>query len=254
MTFNCGTISGGTGVNVIADRCAFAFEVRHTVDHDPDVVVAAVHARRRPRARRPRRQRGSVERHRDHPLSSAAHTSADPWLRLVERIADAGPAGAIGYGTEGGLFAEALDVPVVICGPGDIAVAHRPDEYVTVDQLLRCERFLVRPRPTALCRCARRGLDLGTMENTVTPTIDETTDRLLAARPAAGQHRSISLPQEREVHDDTALLVDVCSIDSIWGKEKQLAEFFAARLTEWGCDDVRTGRSRAPAVRRSAPD
>jgi len=66
----------------------------------------------------------------------------DPWLRIVERVADAGPATSIGYGTEGGLFARALDVSVVICGPGDIEVAHRPDEYVTVDQLLRCERFI----------------------------------------------------------------------------------------------------------------
>ena len=31
----------------------------------------------------------------------------------------------------------------------------------------------------------------------------------------------------REVHDDTALLIDVCSIDSIWGKERELAEFLA---------------------------
>ena len=66
----------------------------------------------------------------------------DPWLRVVERIADAGPATSIGFGTEGGLFAEVLDASVVICGPGDIAVAHRPDEYVTVDQLFRCDRFL----------------------------------------------------------------------------------------------------------------
>jgi acetylornithine deacetylase len=73
----------------------------------------------------------------------ALRTAADdPWLQLVERVADAGPATSIGYGTEGGLFAEAIDTSVVICGPGDIAVAHRPDEYVTVDQLLRCERFL----------------------------------------------------------------------------------------------------------------
>ena len=48
----------------------------------------------------------------------------------------------VAFGTEGGLFAEAFNVPVVICGPGDIAVAHQADEYVTVDQLDRCARFL----------------------------------------------------------------------------------------------------------------
>ncbi|HEY0518278.1 MAG TPA: M20/M25/M40 family metallo-hydrolase, partial [Ilumatobacteraceae bacterium] len=73
----------------------------------------------------------------------ALRTAADDqWLGVVERIADVGPATSLGFGTEGGLFSEALGVSVVICGPGDIAVAHRPDEYVTIDQLLRCERFL----------------------------------------------------------------------------------------------------------------
>ena len=85
-------------------------------------------------------------------IRRCAPPSDDPWLQVVERIADAGPATSIGFGTEGGLFAEALDASVVICGPGDIAVAHRPDEYVTVDQLLRCERFLCGARPADVCR------------------------------------------------------------------------------------------------------
>jgi acetylornithine deacetylase len=133
VTFNCGRIAGGTALNVIADRCSFTFEVRHTVDHDPDAVVEPfMHAVDRERA-------SLTEITRYPALRTAAD---DPWLRIVERIADAGPATTIGYGTEGGLFAEALDTSVVICGPGDIADAHRPDEYVTLDQLLRCERFL----------------------------------------------------------------------------------------------------------------
>jgi acetylornithine deacetylase len=142
VTLNCGTISGGAGVNVIAERCAFAFEVRHTVDHDADVVLE-------PFTRAVEREQnelagsdGSAVVTEIIRYPALRTTASDPWLRIVERIADAGPAGSIGYGTEGGLFAEALEVPVVICGPGDIAVAHRPDEYVTIDQLLRCERFL----------------------------------------------------------------------------------------------------------------
>jgi acetylornithine deacetylase/succinyl-diaminopimelate desuccinylase-like protein len=46
------------------------------------------------------------------------------------------------------------------------------------------------------------------------------------------------------VHDDTALLIDVCSIDSIWGKERRLAEFLADQLTTWECDDVELVESR----------
>ena len=133
VTFNCGTIAGGTALNVIADRCSFSFEVRHTADHDPDAVLE-------PFIQAIDRQNATLTEITRYPALRTP--SDDPWLRIVERIADAGPATSIGYGTEGGLFAEALDASVVICGPGDIAVAHRPDEYVTVDQLLRCERFL----------------------------------------------------------------------------------------------------------------
>ena len=142
VTFNCGTISGGVGVNVIADRCAFAFEVRHTVDHDADTVLQPFMLAIEREQAGLADSGGSVDVTEVVRYPALRTPSSDPWLRVVERIADAGPAGSIGYGTEGGLFAEALEVPVVICGPGDIAVAHRPDEYVTVDQLLRCERFL----------------------------------------------------------------------------------------------------------------
>jgi acetylornithine deacetylase len=142
VTFNVGTIAGGGALNVIAERCAFTFETRFTVDHDPDALLEtfwnAVDLDRAVLSD----VGGAVEVTEITRYPALRTDSDDPWLRVVERLADAGPATSIGYGTEGGLFAAAIDAAVVICGPGDIAVAHRPDEYVTVDQLLRCERFL----------------------------------------------------------------------------------------------------------------
>lgn len=142
VSFNCGTIAGGTALNVIADRCTFTFETRHTVDHNPDVLLehfwSAVSIERAALLD----VGGSVDVTEVTRYPALRTPTDDPWLHVVERIADAGPATSIGFGTEGGLFAEALDASVVICGPGDIAVAHRPDEYVTVEQLLRCDRFL----------------------------------------------------------------------------------------------------------------
>jgi acetylornithine deacetylase len=142
VTFNCGTIAGGTALNVIAQRCTFTFETRHTVDHDPDVLLEpfwdAVSSERTALVA----VGGSIDVTEITRYPALRTPTDDPWLHVVERIADAGPATSIGFGTEGGLFAEALDASVVICGPGDIGVAHRPDEYVTVEQLLRCDRFL----------------------------------------------------------------------------------------------------------------
>ena len=142
VTFNCGAIDGGGALNVIAQRCAFTFETRFTVDHDPDAVLSAFWDAVDVERAVLTAVGGSVDVTEIIRYPALRTSSDDPWLGLIERIADAGPATSIGFGTEGGLFAAAIDAAVVICGPGDIAVAHRPDEYVTVDQLLRCERFL----------------------------------------------------------------------------------------------------------------
>jgi acetylornithine deacetylase len=49
----------------------------------------------------------------------------------------------VGYGTEAGLLQEA-GIDAVLCGPGSIEQAHKPDEYIALDQILDCERFLGR--------------------------------------------------------------------------------------------------------------
>ncbi|XNU36151.1 M20/M25/M40 family metallo-hydrolase [Bordetella pertussis] len=49
----------------------------------------------------------------------------------------------VAYGTEAGLF-QGIGIPTVVCGPGHIEQAHKPDEYVALDQLAACEAFLRR--------------------------------------------------------------------------------------------------------------
>ena len=63
--------------------------------------------------------------------------------QLVRRLTRDGQVRKVGYGTEAGLFQEA-GVPAIVCGPGDIAVAHRPDEFVELSQIAACEAFLDR--------------------------------------------------------------------------------------------------------------
>ena len=51
--------------------------------------------------------------------------------------------GKVSYGTEGSQFQRA-GIPTVICGPGSIEQAHKPNEFVAIDQVLTCERFMRR--------------------------------------------------------------------------------------------------------------
>jgi len=62
---------------------------------------------------------------------------------MAMRLARSNQTGKVSYGTEAGLFQQ-MGVPTVILGPGDIAEAHRPNEFVALDQLAKCESFVKR--------------------------------------------------------------------------------------------------------------
>jgi acetylornithine deacetylase len=82
-------------------------------------------------------------------LEWASHTvglaaaETDAIVQWAMRLSRNHQVGKVSYGTEAGLF-QKMGVPSVICGPGDIAQAHRPNEFVALEQLAQCERFMDR--------------------------------------------------------------------------------------------------------------
>jgi acetylornithine deacetylase len=61
--------------------------------------------------------------------------------QLTQRLSGQTKTRKVAFGTEAGLFQQA-GIPSIICGPGNIAQAHKPNEYVTVEQIAQCERFI----------------------------------------------------------------------------------------------------------------
>jgi acetylornithine deacetylase len=64
-------------------------------------------------------------------------------VAFVKSLTGANSVGKVAFGTEGGLFQEA-GIPTVVCGPGSIAQAHKPDEFIEIDQIAQCEAFMDR--------------------------------------------------------------------------------------------------------------
>lgn len=67
----------------------------------------------------------------------------DPVTLLAQRLAGEERTTLVAFGTEAGLFKNA-GIPTVVCGPGSIEQAHQPDEFVSLEQLARCELFMER--------------------------------------------------------------------------------------------------------------
>jgi len=142
VTTNIGRIAGGTTLNVIAAGAELSFELRHGAGIDPQDVMADVW-----RAIATERERlatvdGDVEVAQTVGYPGLVTDPDEPACRLIGDLTGSSGPGAIEFGCEAGLYARVLPCPVVICGPGDIADAHRPDEWVSTAQLARCDAVL----------------------------------------------------------------------------------------------------------------
>lgn len=145
-TVHVGTMQGGTILNMIPEQARFVMEWRTIPADDPD---------------------GQVERLRAHVAAriEPAMKRVDPacgfgfevlnWLPglslgddheltvLVKQLTGANAAGKVSYGTEAGIYQQA-GIPSIVCGPGHIAQAHQPDEWIAQEQLDACDAFIRR--------------------------------------------------------------------------------------------------------------
>jgi acetylornithine deacetylase len=144
-TIHIGTISGGTAQNIVPKHCSFGWETRLLPGADEDFVPRRIHAladRLVPAMKQVSPQAGiSTERRNTVPGLAADKESLAEQLAL--HCANANSTHTVSYCTEAGLFQQA-GIPAVVCGPGSIEQAHKPDEFIAVSELRKCELFLKR--------------------------------------------------------------------------------------------------------------
>lgn len=143
-TLHVGRLDGGVALNIVPNRCEIDFEIRNIAADEPKALVVALREAAdriagRAKALAPE-ARIDIEESNSYPgLDTAPTEEAVAFVRAFSPQAE--PL-KLAFGTEGGLFTSRLGVPVVVCGPGSIVQAHKPDEYVEVSQLAQCDEFL----------------------------------------------------------------------------------------------------------------
>jgi acetylornithine deacetylase len=145
-TLQVGTIEGGQALNIVPNRCQMDYEIRHLPADDADAILQWVEVRAEAIAAKSRKVFPEARfEFTALPSYPALDTPVDSEaVNFVRRLTGGNSIGKISFGTEGGLFSRDLGVPAVVCGPGSIAVAHKPDEYIAREQLALCDQMLAR--------------------------------------------------------------------------------------------------------------
>jgi acetylornithine deacetylase len=145
-SIHTGLIHGGTALNIVPRDCQFDFEVRPLPGDDVDGLIAELRHYATttilPEMRAVRPETDIVIE--ELSAAPALNTPGDAEVtQFAAAVSGSNATIKVPFGTEGGLF-QAAGIPTVICGPGSIDQAHKPDEFIALDQIARCEAFLRR--------------------------------------------------------------------------------------------------------------
>jgi acetylornithine deacetylase len=145
-TAHVGCFHGGFALNIVPDEAVMEFEFRALPEDDADALVAEMEqaARDVEGEMRSRDVRSSVEMALKSEIPGLSIDAEAAMVTLAKKLAGRNDHAKVAYGTEAGLFVAMAGIPAIVCGPGSIAEAHKPDEYVEEAQLALCETFMRR--------------------------------------------------------------------------------------------------------------
>ncbi|EXC04535.1 acetylornithine deacetylase [Acinetobacter baumannii 625974] len=137
-TLHIGKIEGGKALNIVPNECIVDYEIRNIAQDSSDQIQEKI------------QQHPALDRFKKfvhiEEVNQYPGLLPSPTVQAVKFMQSLLPentqTGKISFGTEGGLFANQLHCPVLVCGPGSITVAHKPDEFVEINQLIQCDVFL----------------------------------------------------------------------------------------------------------------
>jgi acetylornithine deacetylase len=143
-TLHVGTIHGGTVLNIVPDQCELELEIRNISADDSALHIHGLREDARKIALEATQHGPAADIHieviNEYPgLDTPEHSDV---VDLVAALTGHRQCIKVGFGSEGGLFSQRLKIPTVVCGPGSIEQAHKPDEYLASDQLSRCDAMM----------------------------------------------------------------------------------------------------------------
>ena len=143
-TLHVGQIEGGIALNIVPNQASFRFEIRNLADDNPEDLLTKIkdHAESLLLPLRDKFPEAAIEFSITNTYPSLNTDKDADVVGFVKSLTGSNATIKVAFGTEGGLFSSVLDIPTVICGPGSMAQGHRPDEFVSLEQLDKCDVML----------------------------------------------------------------------------------------------------------------
>jgi acetylornithine deacetylase len=143
-TVHVGKMNAGVALNIVPNLCQIDFEIRNVAADNPEHILDGLRAEaaRIADAAKSIAPEAAIDIEVFNTYPGLDTPAASQAVAFVKSLTGANGAIKVAFGTEGGLFSRDVGTPTVVCGPGSMAQGHKPDEFVSIDQLHRCDDML----------------------------------------------------------------------------------------------------------------
>ena len=143
-TLHVGKISGGIVLNIVPNHTSVDFEIRNLVQDDPSIIIEKLKVKIALIIKAARKTAPSADIKitiaNEYPgLNTDINSEI---VSFISSLTGSNNTIKVAFGTEGGLFSSKLSIPTIVCGPGSMNQGHKPDEFVSEEQLINCDRML----------------------------------------------------------------------------------------------------------------
>ena len=143
-TLHAGIINAGVALNIVPNHAEVRFEIRNLAADDPQAILNRLEQAMQPiiAAAQAKASQADLRFNITNAYPGLETGLDEDVVALVSSLTGHNDRIKVAFGTEAGLFTRDLGVPTVVCGPGSMAQGHKPDEYVSLDQLTACDAML----------------------------------------------------------------------------------------------------------------
>ena len=143
-TLHVGKIEGGVALNIVPNSASFLFEIRNLPEDDPNIILTKIRKSAESILTKYLKDFPTAKIHIEvtNQYPSLTTSKNSDVVNLLKSLTGNNSTFKVSFGTEGGLFSSELKIPTAICGPGSMSQGHKSDEYVSIEQINKCEEIL----------------------------------------------------------------------------------------------------------------
>ena len=144
-TLNVGKINGGLAVNIIPNKCVMEFEIRDTPEMESKLFINKIKRflKELEVDMKKKVKNCKIELEVKNNFPPLLTDNSSDFISLCLQALKKNSTSAVSFGTEAGIFNE-IGFETIVCGPGSIKQAHKPNEYIEIKQLDKCRDFILK--------------------------------------------------------------------------------------------------------------